>query len=246
MNESKIALVTGASRGIGAAIANRLAEMGYQVIGTATSESGAETITKHLKGHGDCHEGKVLNLSDHDGVHAFIEALTAHEKMPDVLINNAGITRDHLFIKLKPEDIEAVIQTNLLATIQLTQLCVRAMVRKKWGRVVNLGSVVGSSGNPGQTSYCASKAGLLGFSRALALELASRSITVNTVSPGFIDTDMTRTLNEKQREAILTKVPMKRLGVPEDIAASVAFLVSPSGDYITGQNLHVNGGLYLS
>lgn len=246
MNESKIALVTGASRGIGAAIANRLAEMGYQVIGTATSESGAEIITKHLKANGDFNEGRVLNLSDQDGIQAFIEALVADEKMPDVLINNAGITRDHLFIKLKPEDIEAVIQTNLLATIQLTQLCVRAMVRKKWGRVVNLGSVVGSSGNPGQTSYCASKAGLLGFSRALALELASRSITVNTVSPGFIDTDMTRTLNEKQREAILTKVPMKRLGIPEDIAASVAFLVSPSGDYITGQNLHVNGGLYLS
>lgn len=246
MSESKIALVTGASRGIGAAIALRLAEMGYAVIGTATSESGAEKISQNLRSHGSDHQGMVLNLSDRDGMAAFTEQLTELGKMPDVLINNAGITRDHLFIKLKPEDIEAVIQTNLMATILLTQMCVRPMVRKKWGRVIHLGSVVGSMGNPGQASYCASKAGLLGFSRALALELASRGITVNTISPGFIDTDMTRTLNDKQREAILTKVPMKRLGSPDDIAASVAFLVSSSGDYITGQNLHVNGGLYLS
>lgn len=247
MNERKIALVTGASRGIGLAIAQTLAQAGIIVIGTATSETGAANIANQLQSFGDGHGGAVLNLNQSpEGIQTTFNNIVETHRAPDILINNAGITCDNLLMRLKSEDIDAVIRTNLLSVIQLTQLCVKAMIKKRWGRIVNIGSVVGSTGNPGQTNYAASKAGLIGFGKSLAHEVAKRHITVNTVSPGFIETDMTNKLKDQQRETIMQKIPMGRLGQGTDIAHAVCFLCSEDANYITGQTLHINGGMHMA
>lgn len=246
MSDKKIILVTGASRGIGRAIAGALAAEGHTVVGTATSQAGADAIAKDLKAHSPSSGGLALNLNDSSNLSSTLEAMVATYGSPDVLVNNAGITRDNLFLRIKPEELQAVIDTNLLSVMKLTQLAIKAMVKKRWGRIINIGSVVGSTGNPGQTNYAAAKAGLVGFANSLAQEIASRGITVNTVAPGFIDTDMTASLSESQRETILNKVPMKRLGQPHEIAHLVSFLASDKAKYITGQTLHVNGGMYMT
>jgi 3-oxoacyl-[acyl-carrier protein] reductase len=246
MNEKKVALITGASRGIGQAIAQTLAAMDLTVIGTATSSAGAEKISNQLQSFHSDNFGTVLNLDQpYDNIQLAFEAITKRSGPPDILINNAGITRDNLFIRLKTDDIESVMRTNLLSVMHLTQLCVKAMVKKRWGRIVNIGSVVGSTGNPGQTNYAASKAGLIGFSKSLAHEVAKRHITVNTVAPGFIETDMTKQLNEQQQASILQKIPMDRLGQVVDVAYAVRFLCSEHANYITGQTLHINGGMSM-
>ena len=246
MLTDKIALVTGASRGIGRAVALQLAEQGAQVIGTATSEKGAENITAYLKEAGLNGHGIVLNVADPDNVKATLAELQNEVGAPQIVVNNAGITRDNLFMRMKDEEWDDVIGTNLSGIFHVCRTCIKPMIKARWGRIVNIGSVVGTSGNPGQANYVASKAGVIGFSKSLAIELASRNVTVNVVAPGFIDTDMTKALNEKQRESILNNVPMNRLGQPDDIAAAVTFLVSPGADYMTGQTLHVNGGMYLA
>jgi 3-oxoacyl-[acyl-carrier protein] reductase len=227
----KVALVTGASRGIGFAIAETLRKMGATVIGTATTEEGAKKIN-----------GKVLNIADP----ASIEKLLAEiPSGPDILVNNAGITRDNLLLRMKEEEWNAVIETNLTGVYRLTKACLKPMLKARWGRIITIGSVSGIMGNPGQTNYSAAKAGLIGFSKALAPEIASRNITVNVVAPGVIDTDMTRALTEEQRARILAQVPAARLGLPEEIAATVGFLASQEAAYITGETIQVNGGMYM-
>lgn len=244
MSESKTALITGASRGIGAEIAKMLADTGYRVIGTATSDKGVERI-KHALAETGCLQGAhVLDVSDRESILRLMEQLAANS--PDILVNNAGITRDNLLLRMKPEDWQAVLDTNLTGVFHLTGLCLKRMVKQRWGRIINIGSVVAALGNPGQANYCAAKAGLEGFSRALAREVAARGITVNTVAPGFIETDMTRELPEAQRQALKAQIPAGRLGLPADVAAMVAFLASEGASYITGQTIHVNGGLYLA
>lgn len=228
--EGKVALVTGASRGIGRAIADALKAQGAEVIGTATTEEGARAIG-----------GKVLNVSDSQS----IEKLFSEIKAPDILVNNAAITRDNLLLRMKEEEWEAVIDANLNGVFRLCKIAVKHMLKARWGRIINLSSVVGLSGNPGQCNYSAAKAGLLGFTRSLAQEIASRNITVNAVAPGFVDTDMTKALPEAQRQLLLDKIPCQRLGAPEDIAAVVAFLASPQAGYITGETINVNGGMYM-
>ncbi|ANN66220.1 3-oxoacyl-ACP reductase FabG [Bordetella bronchialis] len=240
--QGKIALVTGATRGIGKAIAHELATRGATVVGTATSASGAETINDALAPHGG--RGVVLDVTDAQACDALIETL-AKEGGPHILVNNAGITRDTLAMRMKDEDWDAVIDTNLAAVFRLSRGVMRGMMKARWGRIVNVTSVVGSSGNPGQANYAAAKAGVAGMSRALARELGSRNITVNCVAPGFIDTDMTRVLGETQTAALLQQIPVGRLGSPADIAHAVAFLASPQAGYITGTTLHVNGGMYM-
>lgn len=240
--QGKIALVTGATRGIGKAIAHELATRGATVVGTATSASGAETINDALAPHGG--RGVVLDVTDAQACDALIETL-AKEGGPHILVNNAGITRDTLAMRMKDEDWDAVIDTNLAAVFRLSRGVMRGMMKARWGRIVNVTSVVGSSGNPGQANYAAAKAGVAGMSRALARELGSRNITVNCVAPGFIDTDMTRVLGERQTAALLQQIPVGRLGSPADIAHAVAFLASPQAGYITGTTLHVNGGMYM-
>ncbi|MGH8426649.1 MAG: 3-oxoacyl-ACP reductase FabG [Gammaproteobacteria bacterium] len=242
MLEGKRALVTGASRGIGRAIALALAKAGAEVVGTATGEAGVRSIAAALAEVGASGEGRVLNLAESESIEALGAALG--DRMPDILVNNAGITRDGLLLRMKPEDWEVVLETNLTGVFRLTRLCLRDMLKRRWGRIVNISSVVAASGNSGQTNYCAAKAGLEGFTRALAREVAQRGITVNTVAPGFIETDMTRTLSEPQRAALARQIPVARLGVPEDIAAAVRYLVSADAAYVTGQTLHVNGGMY--
>ncbi len=245
MLENEVALVTGASRGIGHAIALALAQAGARVIGTATSVEGAAKFTEALASHGYNGRGAVLDAGDGASIDALIAGLEAAGELPTILVNNAAITRDTLLLRMKQEDWDRVIATNLTAVFRLSKACVRRMMKERRGRIVNLTSVVGLTGNPGQANYAAAKAGLLGFSKSLAQELASRGITVNAVAPGFIDTDMTRALTEEQRTALLTRVPLGRLGTPEDIAAAVLFLVSPQAAYITGETLHVNGGMYM-
>ena len=246
MSEKKIALITGASRGIGQTIAQTLAEMDVTVIGTATSVTGAEKITDQLQSFHSGNFGAVLNLDQpYNNIQLAFDSIVKRSGPPDILVNNAGITRDNLFIRLKTDDIENVMRTNLLSVMHLTQLCVKAMVKKRWGRIVNIGSVVGSTGNPGQTNYAASKAGLIGFSKSLAHEVAKRHITVNTVAPGFIETDMTKQLNEQQQASILQKIPMNRLGQCTDVAYAVRFLCSEQANYMTGQTLHINGGMLM-
>lgn len=234
------ALVTGASRGIGRAIAQRLAAEGARVIGTATSESGAAAIGAALQAGGG--EGRMLDVRDA----AACEALLAAIGPVSILVNNAGVTRDTLLLRMKDEDWADVIETDLTAVFRLSRAVLRGMMKARYGRIVSIGSVVGAMGNPGQANYCAAKAGLVGFSKSLAQEIGSRGITVNVVAPGFIETDMTRALSEDARQALLGRVPAQRLGQPEDIAAAVAFLVSPEAGYISGETLHVNGGLYMS
>ena len=245
MLEKETALVTGASRGIGNAIALALAAGGAAVIGTATTASGAQTFADTLKAHGYRGHGAVLDAGDPASIDALMAQLDATGESPSLLINNAAITRDTLLLRMKPEDWDAVITTNLTSVFRLSKACVRRMMKERHGRIVNLTSVVGVTGNAGQANYAAAKAGLIGFTKSLAKELASRGITVNAVAPGFIDTDMTRGLSEEQKAALLSQIPMARLGSAADVAAAVVFLVSPQAAYITGETLHVNGGMYM-
>ncbi|HVP34119.1 MAG TPA: 3-oxoacyl-ACP reductase FabG [Steroidobacteraceae bacterium] len=245
MLQNEIALVTGASRGIGHAIAFALGKAGARVIGTATSAEGAAQLTAALASHGCNGRGAQLDAGDPASIDALIAELEAAGELPTILVNNAAVTRDALLLRMKPEDWDRVIATNLTAVFRLSKACVRRMMKERRGRIINLTSVVGLTGNPGQANYAAAKAGLLGFTKSLAQELASRGITVNAVAPGFIDTDMTRALSDEQRAALLTRVPLGRLGTPEDIAAAVLFLASPQAAYITGETLHVNGGMYM-
>ena len=238
-----VALVTGASRGIGSAIAASLAQRGLMVVGTATSEQGAERISSHLSEWGGV--GKVLNVTDPDSIAACLEAIRTDLSDPLVLVNNAGITQDNLLMRMKEEEWHSVVDTNLNALYRLSKACLRGMTKAKWGRVINITSVVGAMGNAGQSNYAATKAGAEGMARSLARELGSRSITVNCVAPGLIDTDMTRALNEAQRSGLQAQIPLGRLGRPEDIAETVAFLVSDAAQYVTGETIHVNGGLYM-
>ena len=246
MNEEKIVLVTGASRGIGNAIFKLLASKGYTVFGTATTEKGADKLTQYMLDSGLKGKGYVLNISDSSSIESLSSKLLESGSVPDILINNAGITRDQLFMRISDQDWDDVINTNLSGLAKVTKAFIKPMIKKRWGRIVSIGSVVGSVGNPGQSNYCAAKAGVIGLSKALAKEVASRGITVNVVSPGFIKSDMTDQLNDKQKEGILSQIPMKSMGSAEDIANAVKFLISDEANYITGETLHVNGGMYMS
>ncbi len=243
---NKIALVTGASRGIGKAIALTLAQKNIFVIGTATSEQGAELISSWFNNAGLQGKGMVLDVSKQESVSHLMEALSAEELLPSILINNAGITSDNLLLRMDDDEWFSVIETNLSAVFRLTKVCIKPMFRARWGRIINIGSVVGASGNSGQSNYTAAKAGVVGFSKSLAQEMGSRNITVNVVAPGFIDTDMTAELPDLVKEEMIKRIPMKRLGKTQDIADAVAFLVSDSANYITGQTIHVNGGMYMN
>ncbi|MGG1944285.1 3-oxoacyl-ACP reductase FabG [Trinickia sp. NRRL B-1857] len=244
--DKQVALVTGASRGIGRAIALVLARQGATVIGTATSESGAAGITEALAAEGLAGRGIVLEVNDAQTVDATIDSLVKEFGALNVLVNNAGITRDQLAMRMKDDEWDAVIDTNLKAVFRLSRAVLRPMMKARGGRIINITSVVGSAGNPGQVNYAAAKAGVAGMTRALAREIGSRGITVNCVAPGFIDTDMTKVLPEEQQAALKTQIPLGRLGSPEDIGHAVAFLASPQAGYITGTTLHVNGGMYMS
>jgi len=245
MLENQVALVTGASRGIGNAITLALGAAGARIIGTATSAGGAARVSEALATHGCTGRGAVLDAADPASIDALIAQLEEAGELPTILVNNAAITRDTLLLRMKPEDWDAVIATNLTAVYRLCRACVRHMVKERRGRIVNLTSVVGLTGNPGQANYAAAKAGILGFCKSLARELGSRGITVNAVAPGFIDTDMTRALSEEQRALLLRQIPAGRLGTAAEVAAAVLFLVSPQSAYITGETLHVNGGMYM-
>lgn len=242
--KGKIALVTGASRGIGAAIAQRLSLEGARVIGTATTADGAERIGEQLKAQGG--RGAVLDVSNQESIDAVIADIEAREGAVGILCNNAGITRDTLLLRMKQEDWDAVLQTNLASVFRLSKAVLRGMMKAREGRIINITSVVALTGNPGQVNYAAAKAGIIGFTKSLAREVGSRGITVNCVAPGFIDTDMTRSLSDAQRETLNGQIPLGRLGQPADIAAAVAFLSADGGAYITGETLHVNGGMYMA
>jgi len=242
--EGQVALVTGASRGIGRAIATALAARGVKVIGTATSDAGAQAITEALSGQGG--KGIALNVNDAPALDAAIDGIVKEHGALHILVNNAGITRDTLAMRMKDEDWDAVLDTNLKAVFRASRAVMRTMMKQRYGRIVNITSVVGASGNPGQANYAAAKAGVAGMTRALARELGSRGITVNCVAPGFIATDMTDSLPEAQKTALLGQIPLGRLGAPEEIADAVAFLASPQAGYITGTELHVNGGMFMS
>ncbi|MDN7847752.1 3-oxoacyl-ACP reductase FabG [Burkholderia seminalis] len=244
--DKQVAIVTGASRGIGRSIALELARLGATVIGTATSESGAAAIGAAFAEAGVTGRGAVLNVNDAAAAEALIDATVKEFGALNVLVNNAGITQDQLAMRMKDEDWDAVIDTNLKSVFRLSRAVLRPMMKARGGRIINITSVVGSAGNPGQVNYAAAKAGVAGMTRALAREIGSRGITVNCVAPGFIDTDMTKTLPEEQQAALKTQIPLGRLGSPEDIAHAVAFLASPQAGYITGTTLHVNGGMYMS
>jgi len=247
MLDKQVALVTGASRGIGRAIAIDLAKHGATVIGTATTDSGAASISEYLKTvRADAGRGVILNVNDALASTALIDEISKEMGGVSILVNNAGITQDQLAMRMKDEEWDAVIATNLTAVGRLSRAVLRGMMKAKYGRIINITSVVGSAGNAGQMNYAAAKAGVAGMSRALAREIGSRNITVNCIAPGFIDTDMTKALTEQQVAALLQQIPAGRFGTPEDIAASVAFLASPQAGYITGTTLHVNGGMYMS
>ena len=247
MSESeKVALVPGATRGIGRAIALALGQQGHTIVGTATTAEGAERISAAFAEAGVKGKGVVLNVADAESIDQTIAAINAEFGAPQIVVNNAGITRDNLMLRMKTDEWDDVINTNLSAIFRLTKACLKGMTKARWGRIINISSVVGSMGNPGQANYAAAKAGLEGFSRALAAEIASRNITVNSIAPGFIETDMTQALPETQRELLLKQVPAGRLGQPEDIASAVAFLASDAASYITGTTLHVNGGMYMA
>ena len=241
--DGEVALVTGASRGIGKAIAEQLKADGATVIGTATTEGGADKISEYL---GDSGKGMCLNVTDADSVASVIKQISSDFGDVSILVNNAGITRDNLLMMMKDDQWNDIIDTNLTSIFRLSKAVVRKMMKARKGRIINIGSVVGSSGNPGQTNYSAAKAGLLGFTKSLAREIGSRNITVNAVAPGFIDTDMTRELADDQKEALIGSIPLSRLGDPADIANAVAFLAGPDASYITGETLHVNGGMHMS
>ncbi|EOI6868797.1 3-oxoacyl-ACP reductase FabG [Yersinia enterocolitica] len=240
--EGKIVLVTGASRGIGREIAELLAKRGARVIGTATSEKGAEAISAYL---GDQGKGLMLNVVDPASIESVLATIRAEFGEVDILVNNAGITRDNLLMRMKDEEWQDIIDTDLTSVFRLSKAVMRAMMKKRFGRIITIGSVVGTMGNAGQVNYAAAKAGLIGFSKSLAREVASRGITVNVVAPGFIETDMTKALTDDQRAGILAQVPANRLGQPKEIASAVAFLASDEASYISGETLHVNGGMYM-
>jgi 3-oxoacyl-[acyl-carrier protein] reductase len=242
----KVALVTGASRGIGAAIAEQLGKAGAIVIGTATSTSGAEKISARFAEVGIRGAGKVLNVTDADSVATLLKEVGDEFGAPAILVNNAGITKDNLLMRMSDEEWFDVINTNLSAVYRLSKGVLRGMMKARWGRIINISSVVGAMGNPGQSNYAATKAGVAGFARSLAAEVGSRNITVNTVAPGFIDTDMTKVLPEEQKQQLLSRIPLGRLGAPEEIASVVVFLASDAGAYISGETIHVNGGMYMS
>ncbi|WP_432772864.1 3-oxoacyl-ACP reductase FabG [Francisella salimarina] len=242
----KIALVTGASRGIGFEVAQALATRGAMIIGTATSQGSAEKFENKMKSKGFQARGLVLNISDIESIKNFFAEVKAEKLVIDILVNNAGITRDNLMMRMSEDEWEAVINTNLSSIFRMSKECVRGMMKKRWGRIISIGSVVGSAGNPGQTNYCAAKAGVIGFSKSLAYEVATRNITVNVVAPGFIATDMTDKLTDEQKSFISTKIPSGQMGEPKDIATTVAFLASDDAKYITGQTIHVNGGMYMA
>ena len=239
----RVAMVTGATRGIGKAIANELARAGHKVIGTATSDAGAATITENLRAAGGT--GIRLDVSDVEAVRERLAAIVSEHGAPTILVNNAGITRDNLMMRMKDDEWGDVLNTNLNALFTVSKACLRGMTKARWGRIINISSVVGSMGNAGQANYAASKAGAEGMSRAMAKELGSRSVTVNCVAPGFIATDMTDVLTEEQKALMLGQIPLGRLGAPEEIAKVVAFLASDAGGYITGETIHVNGGMYM-
>ena len=245
MSDKKVALVTGASRGIGAAIADRLGKDGFIVIGTATSEGGAEAISARFAAKDLEGVGKKLNVTDADDVVSLVKEIAAEFGAPTILVNNAGITRDNLFLRMKEGEWNDVIDTNLNALFTVSKACIKGMTKARWGRIINISSVVGSMGNAGQANYAATKAGAEGFSRALAAEVGARSITVNSVAPGFIDTDMTKELPEDHKAALLSKIPLGRLGDVEEVAGAVSFLASEDAAYISGSTLHVNGGMYM-
>ncbi|WP_185230684.1 3-oxoacyl-ACP reductase FabG [Teredinibacter franksiae] len=243
--EGKIALVTGASRGIGASIADTLGEAGATVIGTATSESGAAAISARFAEKGINGAGMQLNVTDAESVAALLKAINEQFGAPQILVNNAGITKDNLLMRMSEDEWFDVINTNLSAIYRLSKACLRGMMKARWGRIVNISSIVGQMGNAGQSNYAATKAGVMGFARSLAKEVGSRNITVNSVAPGFIDTDMTKGLAEDQKAAMLGVIPLGRLGQPEEIAGVVKFLCSDDASYVTGETLHVNGGMYM-
>ena len=243
--EGKVALVSGASRGIGAAIADMLGKAGVVVVGTATTAEGAERISARFKEKQIAGSGMMLNVTDVESISAVVKAIKDEYGPPLILVNNAGITRDNLLLRMKDDEWSDVIETNLSAVFRLCKACVKGMTRARWGRIINISSVVGSMGNAGQANYAATKAGVAGMARALAKELGSRNITVNTVAPGFIDTDMTKELPEASREAMLSGIPLARLGQPEEIASVVEFLAGDGGAYISGETIHVNGGMYM-
>lgn len=243
--DNKVALVTGASRGIGAAIADTLGAEGAVVIGTATSAAGAEKITARMREKGIKGEGMVLNVTDTESVKSIMAAIKESYGVPLILVNNAGITKDNLLMRMSEEEWFDVINTNLSSVYRLSKACMRGMMKAKWGRIVNISSVVGQMGNAGQTNYAATKAGVMGFTRSLAKEIGSRNVTVNSVAPGFIDTDMTDVLTEEQKNLMLGGIPMARLGQPEEIANVVKFLSGDDSSYVTGETIHVNGGMYM-
>ncbi len=246
MLEGQIALVTGASRGIGKAVATALGEAGATVVGTATSEAGAAAIGGYFKTANIKGRGAMLNVNDADAVAQLLAAIESEHGAVSILVNNAGITQDNLAMRMKDEEWDAVIDTNLKSVFRLSRGVLRGMMKARAGRIINITSVVGASGNPGQVNYSAAKAGVAGMTRSLAREIGSRGITVNCVAPGFIDTDMTKALPDAQRDVLLTQIPLGRLGRPEDIAAAVVYLASPGAAYVTGTTLHVNGGMYMS
>jgi len=243
---NETALVTGASRGIGRAIAETLGRRGATVIGTATSERGAQAISAALADSGIKGAGKVLNVTDPDSIAVLMQAVQDEFSTPTILVNNAGITRDNLLMRMKDEEWDDVIQTNLTSAYRMSKACLRGMMKAKHGRIIMISSVIGATGNPGQSNYAATKAGVIGFTKSLAREIGSRGITVNAVAPGFIDTDMTQALPEEQRNALLGQIALGRLGAVEDVANAVAFLASSDAAYITGETIHVNGGMYMS
>jgi 3-oxoacyl-[acyl-carrier protein] reductase len=244
--EGKVTLVTGASRGIGKAIAESLGKAGATVIGTATSESGANSISAYFKEAGINGVGKVLNVTDTDSIDGLIKDINSEFGAVTILVNNAGITRDNLMLRMKEDEWNDIISTNLTSVYRLSKACLKGMMKAKQGRIISISSVVGATGNAGQANYAAAKAGVVGFTKSLAQEIGSRGITVNVVAPGFIDTDMTRELSDDQRNALLTNIPLGKLGQSEDIANAVLFLSSDMGAYISGETLHVNGGMYMS
>ena len=244
--KDEIALITGASRGIGKSIATELGKAGATIVGTATSDGGAEAITAWIKEAGLTGVGMKLNVTDAADIDTLIKAIKDEYGVVSILVNNAGITRDNLLMRMKDDEWDDIISTNLTSIFRMAKACMRGMMKARNGRIINIGSVVGSSGNPGQANYAAAKAGVLGFTKSLAREVGSRNITVNTVSPGFIQTDMTDELTDDQKDQLLGQIPLNRLGSTEDVAKAVLFLASAAGAYITGETLHVNGGMHMS
>ena len=245
MLSEKIAIVTGASRGIGQAVAYELGKMGATVIGTATSEKGADAISDFFAKNDIKGKGMTLDVSNQESVDTVVKAISDEFGTPTILVNNAGITRDNLLMRMKEDEWQSIMDTNLTSVFRMSKAVLRGMMKAKFGRIINISSVVGATGNPGQTNYSAAKAGMVGFTKSMAREVGSRGITVNAVAPGFIDTDMTRELPDEQKEALLSSIPLGRLGRPAEIAAAVVFLATDAGGYITGETLHVNGGMHM-